>query len=221
MLARPRRYSHDDPEPIIDMLARRPSEPILLVHLGRGGVQQNGELDAYNRRRVENVIALARALQAKFPERDIAALFTGRCNRKQDRLRVELPATEADAALEYAQTLCKLGDRFVLGAERRSTSTMENAINTARSAMDNGILVILTDPLHYLGGKVTFIMRLVFPQRRIIFVELPDRLKVTFPDMAKQLLSAVITRIGMIGVARGDLNGIKQRQIDLQEGLRH
>lgn len=211
-----RRYDCDELIPIVKKLALQPDEPILLIHFGRGGIKEKGMLDAYNRQRVEKTIVLTRALQQAFPERDVAVLFTGRCNRRQARMNVHLPVTEADAALHYALELYRPGDQFSLGAEKRSTSTVENAIYTAWNVMNPGTIVALTDPLHYLGGRVAFIMRLVFPRRRILFVALPDRLKITAKDVVNQLVSAVITRVGMIGVAQGDLHAIYHRQQRLQ-----
>ena len=192
---------------------------VTLMHLGRGGVQKDGTLDRYNQCRVEEVIRIARRLSDRFSDLDVEVIFTGKCNRAQHLSGVKLPATEAGAALTHAKSLHKSGDKFTVATEDESTSTVENAIFTARAFSIRGPLVVMTDPLHFRGGKVESIMKKVFPLRSLMFVELPDRLDNARKEVRNQLISAIATRIGMAFVSRGDLVAIERRQRWLEKFL--
>ena len=187
-------------------------DAVTLIHLGRGGVQKDGTLDPYNQYRIRKVLHIARQLNERFPDLHVTIILTGKCNRAQDRSSVPLPATEAGAAMAYAKTLHKPGDMFVVETEEISTSTVGNGLCVARQFHLRGPLVILTDPLHYLGGRVEHIMQLIFPHRKLVFVELPGRQDVTRKEMGIHLASTVVTRLCMLAVVKGDLWAIERRQ---------
>lgn len=203
---------------IADVIASQCSA-VTLVHLGRGGVQGDGSLDGYNQLRVNEVLSTARKLKARRPGLSIRIIWAGRCNRKQHLSGMTLPATEAGAALAYAKTQLEPGDTFTMEVEDSSTSTVENALFIAREFSIWGPLVVLTDPLHYRGGKVEFILKKVFPRRQIMFVELPDRQDITRKEVLNQLISAVATRIGIFFARKGDLIAIERSQRRLEKWL--
>jgi hypothetical protein len=201
-----------------------PHLDITIMHLGRGGVKEDGALDAYNKGRVEWTLDIARAIANLRPHAEIKILWTGGCNRKQDRAGAERPASEGGAALQYANTLIKADDRFVMLAEQISTSTVENATASAGAGLvpDDSAIVVVTDPLHYMARKIQFIMRLVFPRHKLTYVELPSSPPdTTWKSVAKHLVSTFITTAGMIGVTRGDAPGIQRRQVWLQDHTGH
>ena len=58
---------------------------VTLVHLGRGGVEKDGTLNPYNQYRVGAVLRIARQLNKYFPKLRVTIIWTGKCNRAQDR----------------------------------------------------------------------------------------------------------------------------------------
>lgn len=199
-----------------------PGLNITIMHLGRGGVMANGTLDAYNRGRVEQTLDVARGVASLRPHAKVRIIWTGGHNRQQDRSGTQRVASEGGAALQYASTLVKVSDRFTMLAEVNSTSTVENATASAGLVPSGGVIIVVTDPLHYVAGKVQFIMRQTFPKHRVVFVELPSSPPgTTWMSGAKHLVSTVITVAGMTGVARGDVAGIQRRQVWLQDHTGH
>jgi hypothetical protein len=198
-----------------------PNADVTIIHLGRGGVEEDGTLDSYNRRRVEQTVSLASKVATIRPGVDTQIIWTGGCNREQDRCGVQLPASEGGAALRYASTLT---NGYAMTAEEDSTSTVENATAAARLVLDNSVIIVVTDRLHYVARKVQLIFWLVFPQHRRVFVELSSVPPGTGPmKIVTHLASTVATAIGMfvLGAKRGDSDGIQRCQVKLQRITGH
>jgi hypothetical protein len=199
-----------------------PGFNITIMHLGRGGVEEDGTLDPYNRDRVERTLDVARAVATLRPSAYIRILWTGGCNRQLDRSGTQRPASEGGAALRYATTLIQADDRFAMQSEENSTSTVENVTAYRKYASQGSDIVVVSDPLHYLARKIQFILWLVFPGRRTVFVELPSSSPDTnWKSRVKHLVSTFITVVGMIGITRGDAVGIQRRQVWLQDHTGH
>ena len=196
-----------------------PGITVTVMHLGRGGVMADGTLDTYNKGRVLETLAVATDIQGIRPQNELRILWTGGCNREQDRSGAELPASEAGAAEQYAQTMQR---GFTMLTEGDSTSTVENATRSKELVADSDVIVVVTDRLHYLARKVQFIMWLAFPQHKVVFVELHKMPPGTnWKKVATHLVSTLITTVGMIGVATGDAAGIQRRQNRLQSLTGH
>lgn len=199
-----------------------PATDITIIHLGRGGVTKEGTLDIYNKGRVLQTVSLAAVIEGIRPRAQVSILWTGGCNREQDRAGDKRPATEAGAALNYAYSLIGENDTVVMGIEERSTSTVENATRATALVSEFNTIVVVTDKLHYLAHKVQFIFWLAFPRRRVVFVTLPKSPPGTnAKTVAVHLVSTFITMLGMIGVHRGNADSIQRRQERLQQITGH
>lgn len=195
---------------------------ISIFHLGRGGVNADGTLDAYNRTRVERTLGLASVVAVLRPDANIQIVWTGGCNRKQDRASIARPTSEGEAALRHARTLIRPEDRFTMVAEESSTSTVENATASALLVSDNDTILVVTDPLHYLMRKVQFIFWLVFPKHERIYIQLPTSPPGTnIVKIATHLISTCTTVLGMSFVKRGNARSIQRRQVLLQKYTGH
>lgn len=194
---------------------------VTILHLGRGGIH-DGKLDDYNRMRVIQTLAIARAVALLRPNAAVQIIWSGGCNRQQDRTGTPLLVTEAGAALKYAEPLLRECDRFTMAAEEHSTSTVENATESAKIVSSNDAIVVVTDPLHYWLWKVQLIAWLVYPHHRRIYVELPTSPPDTnWKKIAVHAVSTCTTVIGMTFVRRGDAVAIQRRQRLLQKWTRH
>jgi hypothetical protein len=198
-----------------------PDTNVTIMHLGRGGVMEDGTLDLYNTQRVLQTVVVASVIvDLRPPVSRIQILWTGGHNRKADRSGAQRPASEAGAAYQYAAKVTD--DSLTMLTEEDSTSTVENATRSAGLVPDGDVIVVVTDPLHYLAWKVQFIMWLAFPGHRLIFVELPAAPPDTnWKSKVKHLVSTFITVTGMIGVTRGDAAAIQRRQNQLQRLTGH
>lgn len=195
---------------------------ITIFHLGRGGVDEDGTLDDYNRNRVEWTLTVARVTALLRPEANIQIVWTGGCNRKQDRSGASRATSEGRAALVHACTLIGRNDRFTMLAEENSTSTVENATASAKLVPEGDTVLVVTDPLHYLMQKAQFIFWLVYPRHQRIYVQLPASPPGTnSKKIATHLVSTYITVYGMSFVTRGDAAGIQRRQVLLQKYTGH
>lgn len=195
------------------------SDAATFLHLGRGGVQEDGTLDNYNKARVEQTVSLVRGLMMRFSHIPIRVIWSGGHNRAQDRSGIERTNSEGGAALAHATLI---DSRITMQAEEESTSTVENATASVALVPDGDTIVVVTDPLHYRFWKVQFIMWLTFPCRKIVYVKLPELPpNTTKKSVAKHFVSTFITVVGMIGTKRGDANAIQRRQRLLQQLLRH
>lgn len=199
-----------------------PGKNVTIMHLGRGGVMEDGTLDFYNTDRVLQTVAIASDIaDLRPPVSRLQILWTGGHNRKADRSGAQRPASEAEAAYQYAGKVV-IDDALTMLTEEDSTSTVENATRSTKIVPDGDVIVVVTDPLHYLAWKVQFIMWLTFPRHRLIFVELPSAPPDTnWKSKAKHLVSTFITVTGMIGVNRGNAAAIQRRQNQLQRLTGH
>jgi hypothetical protein len=205
-------------------LARQipPGTAITVMHLGRGGVTEEGTLDSYNKDRVFQTLEVASLVNKLRPRAKLQVIWTGGCNRQEDRADTKRPASEAGAANQHALTMIEEDETYTMVTEEDSTSTVENATRSAELVADSGVIVIVTDPLHYLARKVQFIMKLVFPQHRLVFVEVVESPPGTdWKSKVKHLISTLVTVVGMAGVTRGDAAGIQRRQNLLQRLTGH
>lgn len=199
-----------------------PGTNITVMHLGRGGVTTKGTLDSYNQERVFQTLEVATEINKLRPRAKVQIVWTGGHNRKQDRSGAQRPASEAGAANQHALTMVTEEDNFTMVTEKNSTSTVENATRSAELVADSGVIVVVTDRLHYLARKVQFIMWLAFPQHRVVFVEVVESPPGTnWKSKAKHLISTFVTVVGMAGVTRGDSVGIQRRQNRLQRLTGH
>lgn len=199
-----------------------PSGDITIFHLGRGGVGEDGTLDPYNRARVERTLAVARVVALVRPNANIRIIWTGGCNRKQDRSGTSRATSEGTAALAYACALFHASDHFTMLAEENSTSTVENATASAELVPEDDTVLVVTDPLHYVARKVQFIFWLTYPRHRRLYVQLPASPPGTnAKSILVHLISTCTTVLGMFRVTRGDTAGIQRRQVVLQRYTRH
>lgn len=199
-----------------------PATNIVVMHLGRGGVMEDGTLDPYNTGRVLQTLEVASDIEDLQPSARVQILWTGGCNRKQDRSGTRRPASEGRAAIQCARPLVGKDDNFTMLTEENSTSTVENATRSSELVANSDVIVVVTDPLHYVARKIQFIMWLVFPYHRVVFVELPTNPPGTsWKNVAVHLVSTFITVAGMAGVTRGDSVGVQQRQNRLQRLTGH
>jgi|GEM_PF-1802161 hypothetical protein len=199
-----------------------PSGNITVLHLGRGGVTEDGTLDTYNRERVVQTLAMVQTITLLRPGATVQVIWTGGHNRKQDRANTHRPASEGGAALQYARTLLNRSNRFAMSAEEESTSTVENATAAAELVPKDGVVVVATDSLHYMMRKVQFIFWLAYPRHRRIYIELPASPPDTnWKKLATHLVSTCTTILGMLLVSRGDTAAIQRRQVSLQKYTGH
>ena len=199
-----------------------PGTNITVMHLGRGGVTARGTLDSYNQERVFQTLEVASDIQSLRPRAEVQIVWTGGHNRQQDRSGAQRPASEAGAANQHALTMVTVDDKLTMVTEENSTSTVENATRSTELVADSGVIVVVTDPLHYLARKVQFIMWLAFPQHRLVFVEVVASPPGTnWKSKVKHLISTFVTVVGMAGVTRGDSAGIQRRQNRLQRLTGH
>lgn len=195
-----------------------PNTDVIVMHLGRGGVE-SGVLDSYNKGRVLQVLDVASTIKAIRPRATVRILWTGGHNRQQDRTGNTPPVSEAEAARDYA-AIMRADDEMLV--ENRSTSTVENATRSHEMVAADDTLVVVTDKLHFVAGKVRFIFWLTYPRRRVVFVKLSKNPPGTnWLSRCKHLVSTVITMVGMTGVRRGDPKGIQDRQNRLQRVTGH
>lgn len=198
-----------------------PNRNVTVVHLGRGGVQEDGTLDAYNKGRVEQTLRVVSAITSLRPRAKVQVIWTGGHNRKLDRSDTKPSTSEGDAALRHATELVG-PDSYTMLSEAKSTSTVENATACAALIPADDTIVVVTDPLHYVSWKVQFIFWLTYPGRRIVFVELSlSPPGTTHKKVAVHLVSTFITMAGMIGVRRGNPAAIQHRQVRLQKYTGH
>ena len=205
-------------------LARQipPGTNVTVMHLGRGGVMEDGTLDDYNQERVFQALEVATDINKLRPHATVQLVWTGGCNREEDRSGAERPASEAEAANRHALTMYTEDDSFKMVTETNSTSTVENATRSAELVEDSGVIVVVTDRLHYVARKVQFIMWLAFPQHRLVFVQVVASPPGTnWKSVAKHLVSTFVTVVGMTGVRRGNPKSIQNRQNLLQRLTGH
>lgn len=189
-----------------------PNTDVVVMHLGRGGVE-SGALDSYNKGRVLQVLDVASTIKTIRPRATVRTLWTGGHNRQQDRTGNTPPVSEAQAAHDYAATLTD--DEMLV--EDRSTSTVENATRSRELVAADDTIVVVTDKLHFVAGKVPFIFWLTYPHHRVVFVKLPKNPPGTnWLSRCKHLVSTAVTLVGMIGVRRGSPASIQKRQNKLQ-----
>lgn len=199
-----------------------PGTNITVMHLGRGGVTANGTLDSYNQDRVFQTLEVASEIGQIRPHAEVQIAWTGGCNRVEDRSGTQRPASEAGAANQHALTMVTVDDNVTMVTEENSTSTVENATRSTKLVANSGVIVVVTDRLHYFARKVQFIMWLAFPQHRLVFVEVVASPPGTNgKSIAKHLISTFVTVVGMAGVTRGDSAGIQRRQNRLQRLTGH
>jgi len=194
-----------------------PATNVVVMHLGRGGVTEEGTLDIYNRGRVLQVLNVVAMIEDIRPRATVRTLWTGGCNREQDRTGDKPPVSEAEAAFNYARERFDEDSVFDMLTESLSTSTVENATRSREMVAAQDTIVVVTDSLHYLARKTQFIFWLTYPRHRVVFVKLPKPPPGTnWLGRCKHLASTAVTVVGMIGVRRGDPDSIQERQNQLQ-----
>lgn len=195
---------------------------VTIFHLGRGGVEEDGTLNAYNRNRVEQTLAAARVVALLRPYANIQIIWTGGCNRQQDRTGAPRLASEGGAALLYARTLITARDRFTMLVEENSTSTVENATASAKLVRENDTILVVTDPPHYKMRKIQFIFWLMYPMHERTYLQLPTSPPGTnIVKAVVHVVSTCTTVLGMIFVKRGNARSIQHRQALLQKYTGH
>lgn len=195
---------------------------VSIFHLGRGGVNDDGTLDPYNRARVERTLAVARAVAMLRPHANIQIIWTGGCNRKQDRTGTAGPISEGRAALLHACTQIRQYDHFTMMTEENSTSTVENATASAKFVRQGDTIIVVTDRLHYLLRKIQFIFWLMYPAHERVYVQLPSSPPGTnVMKVVTHLISTCTTVLGMVFVKRGNAKSVQSRQVFLQRYTGH
>lgn len=181
-----------------------------LLVLGRG-IDRHGNLSPTGLARVEEALRIARVCVPQ------VVVFSGGHSWVQELAGDEVPS-EGGAMLAYANVCgaTELSDtRFV--AEEESTSTVENMVNSKpllTLGPEEASLGIVSDRLHFTGGRIDYLAGLVFPGVQIHSFCITE--EVTPEALRAEKLVSTMTKLCMWGVRPGNDRAIMRRQRGLE-----
>jgi len=201
----------------IDRLNLGDHTEVTILALGRG-INTNGTLSPEGEARVERTLNVARAIKSRGYK--VRIVWTGGKSLAQVKQHIVIggAGSEGAAMLVSAKNQLTPDDDFEQYEETVSTSTVGNMARSTHLVKPDSLVVVVTDVLHCKYGRVWHAARLALPLHdiRIVSMQSPYGRK----QLVNQLLSAIVTAIGMLGVKRGDASAILKRQARLEDVLR-
>jgi hypothetical protein len=186
-----------------------------LVVLGRE-LDSNSELTMSGIQRSEVAVYIADLMHPRI------VVFSGGRSWRQVMAGVQPTISEGQAMLEHAvayslrKSIKPLSDKVEWVTEDESTSTVQNLIFSSPllNLQPNENLAILSDELHYLYNRPTYLAHLVYPQHEILPLSFKTVMTQNDKDHERQI--AIATKLFMFGVRSGNFSAILKRQRALE-----
>jgi hypothetical protein len=185
---------------------------VAVLALGRG-VDENGELYEYTKERVTQTVRIVEEV-AKYCE-SVTVVWTGGHSIAQVLSDSVPHRSEGEAMHDYALQY-PIPTNVVYKTETSSRSTVENMTNSSTFVTESEILIVVSDRLHFLGGRIRLLMWLTFPAKQALLVAVSSDPSTSWKSYVIHFSTFFLTAFFMIGVPRGNIRGINHRQSALE-----